>query len=56
MKNIGTKSTNISEIIEYLTMFSTTIDKILSFMGPHKIKISNFRGPQQNKNNSKKTI
>ena len=24
--------------------FSTTIDKILSFMGPHKMKMSNYFG------------
>ena len=27
MRNIGTKSINISDILVYLTMFSTTIDK-----------------------------
>ena len=31
MKNIGTKSVNMSEIMVYLAMFSTTIDKILCF-------------------------
>ena len=31
MKNIGTKSNNMSEIMVYLAMFSTTIDKILCF-------------------------
>ena len=31
MKNIGTKSVNISDIMVYLDMVSTTIDKILCF-------------------------
>ena len=35
MKNIATKSVNMSDIIVYLTMFSATIAKILWFMGPH---------------------
>ena len=34
MKNIGTKSVNMSDIMVYLAMSSTTIDKILCFMGP----------------------
>ena len=42
MNNIGTKSTNMSDIIVYLAMFSTTIDKILCFMGPHKMKMSHY--------------
>ena len=33
---------NISEIMIYLAMFSTTIDKILYFMGPHNMKMSNY--------------
>ena len=32
IKNIGTKSINMSEIKVYLAMFSTTIDKILYFL------------------------
>ena len=31
MKNIGTKSINMSDIMVYLAMFSTIIDKILWF-------------------------
>ena len=31
MKNIGTKSVNMSDIMVYLAMFSTTIDNILWF-------------------------
>ena len=31
MKNIGTKSVNMSDIMVYLVMFSTTIDNILCF-------------------------
>ena len=31
MKNFGTKSVNIGDIIVYLAVFSTTIDKILCF-------------------------
>ena len=31
-KIIGTKSTNMSDIIVYLDMFSTTVDNILCFM------------------------
>ena len=42
MKNIGTKSVNMSGIMVYLAMFSTTIDKILCFMGPHKMKMSHY--------------
>ena len=33
MKNIGTKPINMSDIMVYLAMFSTTIDKILYFLG-----------------------
>ena len=29
-------------IMVYLAIFSTTIDKILCFMGPHKIKMSHY--------------
>ena len=32
MKNIGTKSVNMSDIMVYLAMFSTTIDNILCFL------------------------
>ena len=42
MKNIGTKSINMSETIVYLPMFSTTTDKILCFFGPHKMKMSHY--------------
>ena len=42
MKNIGTKSINMSDIMVYLAMFSTTIDKILYFLGPHKMKMSHY--------------
>ena len=31
MKNIGSKSVNMSDIMVYLAMFSTIIDKILCF-------------------------
>ena len=31
MKNIGTKSVNMNDIMVYLAMFSTTIDQILCF-------------------------
>ena len=39
-ENVGTKSFDISDIMVYLAMFSTTIDKILCFSGPHKMKMS----------------
>ena len=35
MKNIGSKSTNMCEIM--VTMFSAPIGKILCFKGPHKM-------------------
>ena len=38
MKNISTKSINMSDIMIYFAMFSTVNDKILGFIGPHKIK------------------
>ena len=40
--NIGAKSTHISDIKVYLAMFSTTIDKFLCVMGPHKMKMSHY--------------
>ena len=42
MRNIGTKSINMSDIMVYLAMSSTTIDQILCFLGPHKIKMSHY--------------
>ena len=42
MKTIGTKSINTSDIMVYLAMFSTTIDKILCYLGPNKMKISHY--------------
>ena len=42
MKNIVPKSNNMSDIIVYLAMFSTTIDNILCFMGPHTMKLSDY--------------
>ena len=42
MKNIGIKSINMSDIMVYLAMFRTTIDNILCFLGPHKMKMSNY--------------
>ena len=38
--NIGTKSINMSNIMVYFAMFSTTNDKILGFFCPHKMKMS----------------
>ena len=32
----------MSDIILYFAMFITTINKILCFFGPHKLKMSNF--------------
>ena len=32
----------MSDIMVYLAMFSTTIDKILWFLGPHKMKMSHY--------------
>ena len=37
MKYIGTKSINMSDIMVYLAMISTTIDKNHMFLGPHKL-------------------
>ena len=37
MKNIGTKSVNMSDIMVYLAMFSTTIDKM-----KEKMKMSHY--------------
>ena len=42
VKNIGTKSINMSDIIVYFAMFSTIIDKNLMFLGPHKMKMSHY--------------
>ena len=42
MKNIGTKSINMSETMVYLAMFSTPIDKIICFMGQHNMKTSHY--------------
>ena len=42
MKDIGKKSINMSDIMVYLAMFSTNIDTILCFMGPHKTKMSSY--------------
>ena len=42
MKNIGTKSIDMSDIRVYLAMFSTTNDKMLCFIGPHKMKRSHY--------------
>ena len=42
MKHIGTKSINMIDIMVYLAMLSTTIDKILCFLGPHKMKMSHY--------------
>ena len=44
MKNIGTKSINMSEVMVYLAMFSTTLDKILFFWGPQKMVPSGTLG------------
>ena len=38
MKNIDTKSINMSDLM----VFSTTFDKILCFLGPHKMKMSHY--------------
>ena len=38
MKNIDTKSDNMCDIMVYLAIFSTKIDKI----GPHKMKMSHY--------------
>jgi len=38
MKNIGTKSINMSDIMVYLAMFSTIIDQILCFLVPIRWK------------------
>ena len=42
MKIIDTKSTNMNDIILYFAMFSTTIDKILCFIGPRNMKMSHY--------------
>ena len=42
MKNFGTKSVNMSDIMVYLAMFGTTIDKILCYMGPPKMQMSHY--------------
>ena len=42
MKNIGTKSVNMNDIMVYLAMFSTTIDKNVMFSGPHEMKMSHY--------------
>ena len=39
MKNIGTKSVNMSDLMIYLAMLSTTIDKILCFL---KMNMSHY--------------
>ena len=38
-EKFGTKSINI---MVYFDMFSTTINKILCFIGPHKMKMSHY--------------
>ena len=43
MINIATKSVNMSDIIVYLAMFSASIDKILCFVGPHKLKMRDYQ-------------
>ena len=42
MKNIGTKSVNMSEIMVPLAMFSTTIDNIFMFLGYYIMKMSPY--------------
>ena len=42
MKNIATKSVNLSDIMVYLAMFSTISDRILCFLGPQQMKMSNY--------------
>ena len=42
MKNIGTKQINMSDIMVYFAMFSTTNDIILCFIGSRKIKMSHY--------------
>ena len=43
MKNIGTKSINMSDIIIiYVVMFGTTNYKILYFIGPQKMKMIHY--------------
>ena len=40
MKNIGTKSVNMSEIMVPLAMFSTTVDNIFMFLGYYMMKMN----------------
>ena len=42
LKNIGTQSINMSDIIVYLAMFNKTVDKILCFLGSHKVQMSHY--------------
>ena len=42
LKNIGTQSINMSDIIVYLAKYSTTIDKFLCVFYPNKIKLSQY--------------
>ena len=42
MKNIAKKSVNMSDIMVYLAMFSTTIDKILCFWDENEFYFSVF--------------
>ena len=42
MKNNGQKSTNMSDIMVYLAKFCTLIDKIICFLDPNKMKMSDY--------------
>ena len=42
MTNIGKQSTNTSDIMVYLALFSTQSDNILCFKGPFRMKMSHY--------------
>ena len=42
MKNIGTKSVNMSDIMVYLAIFSTLVGSNFMILGPHKMKMSHY--------------
>ena len=42
MKNVGTKSINMSDIMVHLAMFSTKLEKILWVLVPHKMKMCHY--------------
>ena len=42
MKYIGTKSIDMNDIKLYFAMFSTTNDKIICLIAPHKMKMSHY--------------